>query len=59
MYKIKTERSDLFDENMMIAMQVTVSGNTAEKELSAAFEIPSLLLSALTVYIESDTIGVH
>ena len=37
MYKISTERGDLFDVNMMIAMQITVSGNAAEKELTAAF----------------------
>lgn len=37
MYKIETERGDLFDVNMMIAMQVTVSGSASEQDLTAAF----------------------
>ena len=37
MYKIETERGDLFDVNMMIAMQVTVSGKATEAELNGAF----------------------
>ena len=37
MYKIETERADLFDVNMMIAMQITVAGKTTESELSEAF----------------------
>ena len=37
MYKIETERGDLFDVNMMIAMQITVSGNATETELTTAF----------------------
>ena len=37
MYKIETERGDLFDVNMMIVMQITVSGNASGSELTAAF----------------------
>ena len=37
MYKIETERADLFDMNMMIAMQITVSGKATESELTQAF----------------------
>lgn len=37
MYKIETERGDLFDVNMMIAMQVNVRGNATETELTEAF----------------------
>ena len=37
MYKIETERGDLFDVNMMIAMQVTVSGTASVQELTEAF----------------------
>ena len=36
-YKIETERADLFDVNMMIAMQFTVSGRATEEELTQAF----------------------
>ena len=39
MYKTETERGDLFDVNMMIAMQVTVSGNASEEKLTAAFSV--------------------
>ena len=37
MYRIETERGDLFDVNMMIAMQVTVTGKASEQELTEAF----------------------
>ncbi|MBP5606411.1 MAG: hypothetical protein J6X60_12880, partial [Ruminiclostridium sp.] len=37
MYKIETERGDLFDVNMVIAMQVMISGNAAVSELTGAF----------------------
>ena len=37
MYKIETERGDLFDVNMMIAMQVKVWGKASEAELTEAF----------------------
>ena len=37
MYKIETERGDLFDVNMMIAMQVKVCGKASEIELTEAF----------------------
>lgn len=37
MYKIETERGDLFDVNMMIAMQITVSGKAQKSELATAF----------------------
>ena len=37
MYKIETERADLFDMNMMIAMQITVSGKAGEQALTEAF----------------------
>ena len=37
MYKIESERGDIFDVNMMIVMQVTVSGRAEEHELSEAF----------------------
>lgn len=37
MYKIETERGDLFDVNMMIAMQVKVRGKATETELTEAF----------------------
>ena len=37
MYKIETERADLFDVNMMIAMQITVAGQATEPELTQAF----------------------
>ena len=37
MYRIETERGDLFDVNMMIAIQATVCGSAAENELVAAF----------------------
>ena len=37
MYKIETERGDLFDVNMMIAMQVKVWGKAGEAELTEAF----------------------
>ena len=37
MYRIETERGDLFDVNMMITIQVTVCGSAAENELVAAF----------------------
>ena len=37
MYRIETERGDLFDVNMMIAMQVTVTGKASEQELTDAF----------------------
>ena len=37
MYKIETERGDLFDVNMMIAMQVRVSGKAMETKLTEAF----------------------
>lgn len=37
MYKIETERVDLFDVNMMITMQVTVIGKTTDTELNEAF----------------------
>ncbi len=37
MYKIETERGDLFDVNMMIAMQATVNGTATGNELVAAF----------------------
>jgi Condensation domain. len=36
-YKIETERADLFDVNMMIAMQFTVMGKATEEELTEAF----------------------
>ena len=32
MYKIETERGDLFDVNMMIAMQIKVCGKASETE---------------------------
>ncbi|MBR5091432.1 MAG: hypothetical protein IK093_18570 [Ruminiclostridium sp.] len=38
MYKIETERGDLFDVNMMISMQITVNGQASEQELAAAFK---------------------
>ncbi len=37
MYKIETERGDLFDVNMMIAMHITVNGIATEDELTEAF----------------------
>ena len=37
MYKIETERGDLFDVNMMIAMQVKVWDKASEAELTEAF----------------------
>ena len=37
MYKIETERGDLFDVNIMIAMQVKVRGKAGEAELTEAF----------------------
>lgn len=37
MYKIETERADLFDVNMMIAMQITLSGMATEAALTQAF----------------------
>ncbi|MBQ9900935.1 MAG: hypothetical protein IJM51_00900 [Clostridia bacterium] len=37
MYKIETERADLFDVNMMIAMQIAVTGRATEPELTEAF----------------------
>ena len=37
MYKIETERGDLFDVNMMIAMQIKVYGKASEAELTEAF----------------------
>ena len=37
MYKIETERGDLFDVNMMIAMQVKVLGKASEAELTETF----------------------
>ncbi|MCR4925857.1 MAG: hypothetical protein K5917_06175 [Clostridiales bacterium] len=38
MYKIESERGDLFDINMMIAMQIKVSGKSfSEKEIAEAF----------------------
>ena len=37
MYRIETERADLFDVNMMIAMQITVAGKATEPELTEAF----------------------
>ena len=37
MYKIETERGDLFDVNMIIAMQVKVWGKASEAELTEAF----------------------
>ena len=37
MYRIETERGDLFDVNMMIAIQATLSGTATENELVAAF----------------------
>ena len=33
MYKIETERGDIFDVNMMIAMEATVRGSATEDEL--------------------------
>ena len=37
MYKIETEREDLFDVNMMIAMKVSVAGVALPQELENAF----------------------
>ena len=37
MYKIETEHGDLFDVNMMIAMQIKVYGKAGEAELTEAF----------------------
>ena len=37
MYKIETERADLFDVNMMIAMKVSVTGVALQQELENAF----------------------
>ena len=37
MYKIETERGELFDVNMMIAMQVKVFGKASETALAEAF----------------------
>ena len=37
MYKIETERGDLFDVNMMIAMHIKVYGKASETELTEAF----------------------
>ena len=37
MYRIETERGDLFDVNMMITIQATVCGSATENELIAAF----------------------
>lgn len=37
MYKIETERADLFDVNMMIAIQITVTGKATEPALLQAF----------------------
>lgn len=37
MYKIETERADLFDVNMMIAMKVSVAGVALQQELENAF----------------------
>ena len=37
MYRIESERADLFDVNMMIAMQATLRGCATQNELVAAF----------------------
>ena len=37
MYRIESERGDLFDVNMMIAMQATVRGGAPQNEIVAAF----------------------
>ena len=37
MYRIETERGDIFDVNMMIAMEATVRGSATEDELILAF----------------------
>ena len=37
MYRIETERGDIFDVNMMIAMEATVRGSATENELVFAF----------------------
>ena len=36
-YRLQTERADLFDVNMMIVMQAAVTGRATEQELSEAF----------------------
>ena len=57
MYKIETERADLFDVNMMIAMQVIVSGNASEEKLTAAFSSAVLAFEILNCEIVIDNNG--
>lgn len=57
MYKIETERGDLFDINMMITMQVTVSGRSSEAALSAAFREAAAAFEILNSRVVIDKNG--
>ena len=57
MYKIETERADLFDVNMMIAMHVIVSGNASEEKLTAAFSSAVSAFEILNCKIVIDNNG--
>ena len=53
MYRIETERGDIFDVNMMIAMEATVRGSATENELVFAFNeaVASLLTKTVTHFM--------
>ena len=57
MYKIETERGDLFDVSMTIAMQVTVDGQASEQELSAAFREAAAAFEILNCKVVIDAQG--
>jgi hypothetical protein len=58
MYKIETERGDLFDVNMMIAMQVNVRGNATETELTEAFRVAVGAFEILNCKVVIDDKGI-
>lgn len=57
MYRIETERGDLFDMNMMIVMQATVRGIASENELVAAFDDAVALFEILNSKVVIDHNG--
>lgn len=57
MYKIETERGDIFDVNMMIAMQITVSGKAAESEITGAFRDTAAAFEILNCKVVIDENG--
>ena len=57
MYRIETERGDIFDVNMMIAMEATVRGSATEDELILAFNEAVTIFEILNSKVVIDDNG--